>query len=455
MKIKTKVSSIALALLLLGGTDVTVHATSKVNLSDINGHWAESQIKDFISKGYLNGYEDGTFKPNNSITRGEFVKIFNTVFGLTKSSGITFTDVPDGYWAKNEIDIAVTNGVCQGVSSTEFAPNTPITREQAAKMIANYKKISDTNHDKLNKYLDSNTVSSWALDSVESVIEAGYMVGSEGKFNPKKNITRAEAVVTLGRANGVFDTIAQPEAEDNMKLPTINFAKEGNMLMTGRGGYDRPSWNKIEGNLYVKYGNPNTRPHSYGSANQSQYDYVVTFVKDKLKTINFRHSVEWVYLQHFLNNGKQNLDDNYIDPILAKNGTDVRYKTWRTDFNYVIIGLQKGIMTVEDAEKLMVYNAVVGHVRRGLTYTDDGTGSAYSAYDVLYHKKGDCDANAQLDLIVADIVGLSGMIGGSSTHQEVMVKVGNYWWNNGIKPTLNATDNIFQKLSVVSEAPTY
>lgn len=314
---------------------------------------------------------------------------------------------------------------------------------------------------------ESDLVDGLAVGSLASKNNSPVMLASDNLSASQESTLKAKTVSTVAQvgdgknanptrqAVGIINAIAQPEAEDNMKLPTINFAKEGNMLMTGLGGYDRPSWNKIEGNLYVKYGNPNTRPHSYGSANQSQYDYVVTFVKDKLKTINFRHSVEWVYLQHFLNNGKQNLDDNYIDPILAKNGTDVRYKTWRTDFNYVIIGLQKGIMTVEDAEKLMVYNAVVGHVRRGLTYTDDGTGSAYSAYDVLYHKKGDCDANAQLDLIVADIVGLSGMIGGSSTHQEVMVKAGNYWWNNGIKPTLNATDNIFQKLSVVSEAPTY
>lgn len=171
----------------------------KIELTDIKGHWAESQIINFVSNGYVGGYPDSTFRPNNSITRAEFVKIFNKYFGLTKTSGKVFNDTTT-HWAKSEIDIAVTNGVANGVSATEFKPDEPITREQAAVMICNYKKISDKNHDKINKYSDKGNVSSWAKDSVEGVIEKGYMSGySDNTFRPKNNITRAEAVVTLSR----------------------------------------------------------------------------------------------------------------------------------------------------------------------------------------------------------------------------------------------------------------
>lgn len=168
--------------------------------SDITGHWAESQIKDFISKGYLNGYPDGTFKPQASIKRVEFVKILNKVFGLTTKSGKVFDDTV-WHWAKDEIDIAVTNGVCQGTSSTTFEPDAPITREAAAKMIANYKKISDTHHNKINGYNDGSQTANWAINEVEAILEAGYMNGysDTNTFKPKNNITRAEAVVTLGR----------------------------------------------------------------------------------------------------------------------------------------------------------------------------------------------------------------------------------------------------------------
>lgn len=169
-------------------------------INDITGHWAESQIKDFISKGYLNGYPDGTFKPQDSIKRAEFVKTLNKVFGLTTKSGKIFNDTTN-HWAKDEIDIAVTNGVCQGTSATTFEPDAPITREAAAKMIANYKKIIDTHNDKINGYNDGKQVSSWAIKEVEAILEAGYMNGysDTNTFKPKNNITRAEAVVTLGR----------------------------------------------------------------------------------------------------------------------------------------------------------------------------------------------------------------------------------------------------------------
>ncbi len=168
--------------------------------NDITGHWAENQIKDFISKGYLNGYPDGTFKPQASIKRAEFVKTLNKVFGLTTKSGKVFDDTV-WHWAKDEIDIAVTNGVCQGTSDTTFEPDAPITREAAAKMIANYKKITDTHHDKIGSYNDGSQTASWAINEVEAILEAGYMNGysDTNTFKPKNNITRAEAVVTLGR----------------------------------------------------------------------------------------------------------------------------------------------------------------------------------------------------------------------------------------------------------------
>ena len=61
-------------------------------------------------------------------------------------------------------------------------------------------KLDDSNHDKLDKYSDKNKVSSWALNSVEGIIEKGYMNGYEDKtFRPNNSITRAEAVVTLSR----------------------------------------------------------------------------------------------------------------------------------------------------------------------------------------------------------------------------------------------------------------
>ena len=177
-----------------------IHANAYNNsFSDTKGHWAEAEISKFNDLGYISGYEDKTFKPNNSVTRAEFVKILNNVFGLTKSSGIVFTDT-ENHWAKNEIDIAVTNGVAQGDGMGNFEPEKPITRQEAAKMIANYLKISDTNHDKIVKFPDYNQVANWAINEFEAVIERGYIKGDDlGMLSPRANMTRAEAVVMLGR----------------------------------------------------------------------------------------------------------------------------------------------------------------------------------------------------------------------------------------------------------------
>jgi hypothetical protein len=82
-----------------------------------------------------------------------------------------------------------------------FNTNAPITRQEAAKMVVAYKKVMDSNHDKINKYIDRSDIASWALDYVEGATEKGYMQGSDNKFNPKNNITRAEAVTLLSRIN--------------------------------------------------------------------------------------------------------------------------------------------------------------------------------------------------------------------------------------------------------------
>lgn len=173
---------------------------NKTNFTDVSqDYWAYSQIQSFVEKGYIDGYGDGTFRPQDPIKRNEFVKIFNKVFGLTKKSGIVFDDTKDN-WAKEDIDIAVTNGVAQGIGENKFEPEQYITREAAAKMIANYMNIEDENHDKIKKFSDYNQISDWARDAFEGNVEKGYIQGTdEGKLAPKNNITRAEVVTLLSR----------------------------------------------------------------------------------------------------------------------------------------------------------------------------------------------------------------------------------------------------------------
>ena len=178
----------------------TKNVTFKIVPNDINLHWAENTIIDFIDKGYINGYSDGTFRPNNSITRAEFVKIVNNMFGYTSVGSVPFNDVISGAWYYNDVAIAVKAGYINGKNATTFAPNDPITRQEVAKILTTIMNNSDTNHDKLNTFKDGNNTADWAKSYVEGAIEAGYLNGdTEGNLNPTSNITRAEAVTMLSR----------------------------------------------------------------------------------------------------------------------------------------------------------------------------------------------------------------------------------------------------------------
>ena len=169
-------------------------------LSDIKGHWAEATIKSFVDKGFIDGYEDNTFKPNNGMKRAEFVKLVNKVFGYTQEGTEEFTDVNKDDWFYTDICIGIKEGYIKGKSKDIFAPNDNITREEVAMILTNIMKNKDENLDKLNTFKDGNQTSQWAQSSVEGAIEAGYLNGYEDKtIRVNGDITRAEAVSMLSR----------------------------------------------------------------------------------------------------------------------------------------------------------------------------------------------------------------------------------------------------------------
>lgn len=185
-----------------GGTvsiPVSFSQDGNIDTTDWKSHWAKEGIEKAMNAGWIDKADK--FRPDDSMTRAEFVKVLNRAFGLTNGSGKVFSDTAN-HWAKKEIDIAVTNGICNGVSATQFNPDGKITRQEASKMVVAYKKKADTNHDKINQFTDKNLIDAWAKDYVEGAVEAGYMNGvGNGKFNPRGNITRAEAIVTISRVN--------------------------------------------------------------------------------------------------------------------------------------------------------------------------------------------------------------------------------------------------------------
>ncbi|MCR4428803.1 MAG: BMP family ABC transporter substrate-binding protein [Caldiserica bacterium] len=177
-------------------------------LSDISGHWAEATILKLVEKNYISGYPDGTFKPNNTITRAEFVKILTSVMGIAPATGgeSAFSDVSTSDWFFGFVSAAVEKGIIGGYPDGTFRPNDPITREQAAKIVVLAKGIDpaevDTEYvfEHAGNFVDKDGISDWAKPFVAAAVEKGIMKGdANNAFRATENITRAETAVIAYR----------------------------------------------------------------------------------------------------------------------------------------------------------------------------------------------------------------------------------------------------------------
>lgn len=160
-----------------------------MGLSDINGHWANADIKNLVEKGIINGYSDGTFKPEKSLTRAEFSVVMVKALGLATSKDDKFNDTK-GHWANESINAMANAGFIQG-SDGKFRPNDSISRQELITIIGRAKSLSKP--DKIEEFLDHKEISPWAVDFVyaakEQQIVSGY---PDGTIKPNKNVTRAE-----------------------------------------------------------------------------------------------------------------------------------------------------------------------------------------------------------------------------------------------------------------------
>lgn len=178
-----------------GGGTITPSPSEEIK--DIENHWAKDAIQRFIDKGYINGYGDNTFKPENNITRAEFVKIVNKLYGYTDKADIKFSDTNSNEWYYDEVRIGVQAGYIDGYEDNTFRPNDSITREEASKIIA---KITGLKGDGKIDFKDADKVSDWAKDYVDALSDNKIITGYEDNtFRPINKITRAESVVMMDR----------------------------------------------------------------------------------------------------------------------------------------------------------------------------------------------------------------------------------------------------------------
>ena len=210
--------------------------------SDYNNHWAAGAINKWKDKGIISGFEDGTFRPKEEITKAQFSKILVEIFGYTETEGSKqYSDVSTDKWYSEYISKVSAAGIMYE-EGTVFKPNTAITREEAAYALAQAYKI--TKAAKQNKgFKDEAEISAWALEAVTALHEAGYIQGTpEGNFNPKGLLTRAEIITMIDRMNSEVINVKGTYSKDI----------EGNLVVNTRDVVLKDM--TISGNLYLAEG---------------------------------------------------------------------------------------------------------------------------------------------------------------------------------------------------------
>ncbi|TCM99098.1 calcineurin-like phosphoesterase family protein [Paenibacillus sp. BK033] len=174
-----------------------------LDFKDADAHWAKADIYYLVGKDMISGVNDSQFLPNNTITRGEFVKLIAgaagaDVSGFTNSS---FADVRPDAWYSPYVEWAKKNSIVLGVKPNVFAPNEKISREQMAVILVRLSDLLgytlETNAQPVH-FKDEATISSYAREAVKKAQQAGIVSGMpNNQFSPEKSASRGEAAKML------------------------------------------------------------------------------------------------------------------------------------------------------------------------------------------------------------------------------------------------------------------
>ena len=180
-----------------------------VEFKDVENHWAKAVVNDMASRLVVSGVGDGQFSPDRAITRAEFAAIIVRGLGLRLEAGaMPFSDVKGSDWYSGAVVTAQAYGLINGFDDGTFRPNENITREQAMVIIAKAMSITELTQKlpvqsadtALLAYADAAEVSAWARSGVAEGLLSGVVNGRDGnRLAPKELITRAEAAAIVQR----------------------------------------------------------------------------------------------------------------------------------------------------------------------------------------------------------------------------------------------------------------
>lgn len=161
-----------------------------------DSHWAEEYAKSLIEKGIVSGYEDGSLKLDNSVTRAEFVKMLNKSRNLTTKETVNFPDVSEDKWYYEDMLIAKGNGYITGDDNGNANPEKNITRAESSVILARILGLDTT--DSTSDLTDINKIPDWAKGSIIALVKKGIIKGYEdGSFKADNTLTRGESFTLI------------------------------------------------------------------------------------------------------------------------------------------------------------------------------------------------------------------------------------------------------------------
>ncbi|UKS25479.1 S-layer homology domain-containing protein [Paenibacillus sp. HWE-109] len=185
-----------------------VVVSKKLQLSDTQGHWAASEIAKISGRMIVQGIDESRFAPDVAITRAELAALLVRALGLPIGGNHTdFRDVAEASWYSGAVAAAKAYGMMDGFSEGTFGPNQEVSRQEAIVTFVRALKLADapslTGHASeqvdLAVYADRSQISNWASDAIKTALAAGIMNGYGNELRPQKSLTRAETTVLLYR----------------------------------------------------------------------------------------------------------------------------------------------------------------------------------------------------------------------------------------------------------------
>lgn len=205
-----------------------------VSFDDINEtDWFYENVKYVVENKLMNGVSDTEFAPNNTLTRAMLVTVLYRNAGEPEvTEAASFADVDADSWYAKAVVWAEANGIVNGVSDTEFAPNANITREQIATIMYRYAQYNGddvTAVADIEAYADAANVSDYAVDAMKYAVGSGLINGkTETTLNPQDNATRAEIATILKRfieANAEVEEVVEETTEEVVEETTEETAE--------------------------------------------------------------------------------------------------------------------------------------------------------------------------------------------------------------------------------------